>query len=99
MLAGVQVGALELEYSAWCGAGWARLYLYPSRPTMMGSVTVESPDGRLSAIGNPLVKQRPIFTNVIVVPSGGCLGAQGTVSATGAVPVSAAIACQAPPAS
>ena len=96
MLDGRQVGALELAYSPHCRAAWARLYLYPGQPTMMGQVTVTAGDGRLSAIAEPLIKQVDDYTNVIQPGTGGCVGAQAVVLATGHNPVTASIPCQAP---
>lgn len=96
LLGGVQIGALELKYSPWCGAGWARLYLYPAQPTMMGVVTVRSGDGRLSSFGDPLVKQLPDYTNVVVPGSGGCLGAEAIVYAADEPTVTASIPCESP---
>jgi len=96
LMDGVQVGALDLRYSPWCGAGWAKLYLYPGQPTMMGEVTVRSGDDRFSTIGNPLVKQVDDYTNVIVPGPGGCLGAGGTVYEAGRPIVTVIIPCEAP---
>jgi transcriptional regulator with XRE-family HTH domain len=96
LLGGVQIGALELKYSAWCGAGWARLYLYPGQPTMMGEVTVRSGDGRLSSFGDPLVKQVADYTNVVVPGPGRCLGAEAVVYSAGEPAVSASIPCESP---
>lgn len=99
LLGGLQIGALELKYSPWCGAGWARLYLYPAQPTMMGVVTVRSSDGRLASFGDPLVKQIPDYTNVVVPGSGGCLGAEAIVYSAGEPTVTASIPCESPTAS
>jgi hypothetical protein len=96
MLDGAQVGALDLFYSPWCGAGWARLYLYPGEPTMMGEVTVRSGDDRFTTIGNPLIKQIDDYTDVIVPGPGGCLGAGGTVYEAGRPVMTAVIPCEAP---
>jgi hypothetical protein len=99
LLDGVQIGALELRYSPWCGAGWARLYLYPGEPTMMGEVTVRSGDDRFTSIANPLVKQVPDYTDVIVPGPSGCLGAGGVVYEAGGPIVTAVIPCEVPTAS
>ena len=96
MSSGVQIGALELRYSPRCGAGWARLYLYPGEPTMMGEVSVYSGDGRLSAFSDPLVRQIDDYTDVVVPDRGGCLGAQGVVYQGGRAAVYASIPCQSP---
>lgn len=97
LLSGVQIGALELHYSAWCGAGWALLYLYPGQPTMLGEVTVRAGDGRSSSIADPLVKQIDDYTNVVVPGPGGCLGAEAVVYEAGHPAVTASLPCQAPP--
>lgn len=94
--AGAQIGALELWYSPSCGAGWARVYLYPGQPTMMGEVTVRSGDDRFTTIANPLVKQVPDYTDVIVPGRGGCLGAGSAVYESGRPIVTAALPCEAP---
>lgn len=96
LLGGVQIGALELHYSAWCGAGWALLYLYSGQPTMMGEVTVRAGDGRSSSIADPLVKQIDDYTNVVVPGPGGCLGAEAVVYEAGHAAVTASVPCQAP---
>lgn len=93
---GVQVGALELRYSPHCQAGWTRLYLYPGQPTMLGLAVVGSGDGRAASLSNPLVRQVPVYTDVIVPGKGGCLSAQATVYTTGRRPLTAAIRCEAP---
>jgi helix-turn-helix protein/uncharacterized protein DUF2690 len=92
----VQIGALDLLYSPWCGAGWAMIYLYPAEPTMMGEVTVRAGDGRYSTIANPLVKQLDDYTDVIVPGQGGCLGAYGQVYEAGLPVVTASLPCEAP---
>jgi hypothetical protein len=91
-----QIGALELRYSARCGGGWARVYLYPGEPTMMGEATVRSGDDRLSAFINPLLGQWPVYTDIIVLSKGGCLAASGEVWQTGQPPSTATIPCQIP---
>jgi hypothetical protein len=96
MLKGTQIGALELEYSPWCGAGWARLYLYPGQQTMMGEVTVRSGDGRLSSFADPLVKRIDDYTNVVVPGPGGCLSADAVVYSAGKPAVTASIRCESP---
>jgi hypothetical protein len=96
ILDGVQVGALDLRYSPWCGAGWAELYLYAGEPTMMGEVTVRSGDDRFTTIANPLIKQVDDYTDVIVPGPGGCLGAGGTVYEAGRPVVTAVIPCEKP---
>jgi hypothetical protein len=95
-ISGKQVGALELKYSKFCGAGWARLYLYPGQPLMLGAVSVASADGRSSAFTDPLVHQVPVYTDVIVPGVGGCLSASATVYDSGQPPAQAALPCQAP---
>lgn len=90
-----QIGALELLYSRHCGAGWARLYLYPGEPVMLGYVQVRASDGRESSIAYPLIKQVDDYTNVVVPPSGGCLGATAVVDEVGRTPMTASIVCQA----
>jgi hypothetical protein len=95
MATGIQVGALELLFSARCDAGWARVYLYPGQPTMLGFVQVRASDGRLSSFADLLIKQVPTYTDVIVAAKGGCLGATATVYAVGRTPSDALIPCQA----
>lgn len=95
MMGGRQIGALELIYSARCKAGWARIYLYPGEPEMLGKVTVKASDGRLAAFANPLVRQISVYTNVIGQPAGQCLGAIGIFYPVGRAPVTATITCQA----
>jgi hypothetical protein len=89
---------VDLIYSAKCGAGWARAYLYPGQPTMLGDVMIRASDGRLVAFANPLVKQVPIYTDVIVPAAGGCVAAQATFYPSAHAPVSASVPCQRPPA-
>lgn len=96
MIDGKQVGDLDLEYSPHCQAGWAKLFLYPGQPTMMGMTTVLANDGRASSIAEPLIKQLDIYTDVIGPGPHGCIGAQGEVLETGHPLVRAAITCQAP---
>jgi transcriptional regulator with XRE-family HTH domain len=91
-----QIGALDLLYSPWCRAGWARIYLYPGEPTMMGEVTVRAGDGRYTTIANPLVKQVDDYTDVIVPGQGGCLGAYGQVYQLGMPVVTASLPCETP---
>jgi transcriptional regulator with XRE-family HTH domain len=92
----VQIGALDLLYSPWCGAGWAMIYLYPGEPTMMGEVTVRAADGRYMTIANPLVKQVDDYTDVIVPGRGGCLGAYGQVYQQGMPLITVSLPCEAP---
>lgn len=94
IMGGVQIGALDLMYSARCGAGWARLYLYPGHPVMMGVVTVRSGDVRFNTIADPLVKQVDDYTDVVVPGPGGCLGASGVVYQAGQPVVTASIPCE-----
>jgi transcriptional regulator with XRE-family HTH domain len=96
MRGAVQIGQLQLRYSPRCGAGWARLFLYPGEPTMMGEVTVRAGDGRYTVQADPLVKQMPDYTDVIVPGSGGCLGAYGQVYQEGMPVVTASVPCQNP---
>jgi hypothetical protein len=93
---GAQIGALELKYSARCGGGWARVYLYPGEPTMMGEATVRSGDDRLSAFINPLLGQWPVYTDIIVPSKGGCLAASGEIWQASQPPSTATIPCQIP---
>lgn len=95
MAAGIQVGALELLFSAHCNAGWARVYLYPGQPTMLGFAQVRASDGRSSSFSDLLIKQVPVYTDVIVSTAGECLGATATVYAVGRTPSDASIPCQA----
>lgn len=98
LIDGEQVGALELKYSAHCAAGWARLYLYPGRPTMMGQVRVQAGDGRAAAFANLLIKTMPIYTDVIVISQpDGCLAASAVVLEAGRSPVTVSIPCFKPP--
>lgn len=96
MIDGKQVGDLDLMYSPHCKAGWAKLFLYPGQPTMMGLATVSANDGRASSIAEPLIKQLDIYTDVIEPGSSGCIGAEGEVLETGHPLVTASINCQAP---
>jgi hypothetical protein len=96
MTGGTQIGALELWYSPRCGAGWARTYLYPGEPTMLGEATVRSADGRFASFTDPLAGQIPVYTNVIVPGSGGCLGAGGAVWEMSKPVIMVSIPCQAP---
>lgn len=95
MAAGIQVGALELLFSPHCDAGWARVYLYPGQPTMLGFAQVQASDGRASSFTDLLIKQVPVYTDVIVPGDGECLGASATVYALGRTPSDASIPCQA----
>lgn len=96
MLRGRQIGALEMFYSARCAAGWARVFLYPGQPTMLGEVTVEASDGRLAAFANPLIEQVPVYTDVISPRRGQCLGATTVIRPRAGAPATAAITCQNP---
>lgn len=96
MRGAVQIGQLQLRYSPRCGAGWARLFLYPGEPTMMGEVTVRAGDGRYTVMADPLVKQLADYTDVIVPGAGGCLGAYGQVYQAGMPVVTASVPCQNP---
>jgi hypothetical protein len=98
MLGGQQIGALEMIYSGRCGAGWARIYLYPGQPVMLGQVTVRAADGRLASFANPLIKQIPVYTDVLAPGRGGCLGAAAVFHAPHGT-ARAAISCQDPAAS
>jgi hypothetical protein len=93
---GVQIGALELRYSPRCRAGWARVYLYPGQPTMLGIATVAAADGRQASMGDPMVRQVPVYTDVILPGNGGCLSAKATAYTTGHTPLTAAIPCEQP---
>ncbi|HEV2373046.1 MAG TPA: helix-turn-helix domain-containing protein [Streptosporangiaceae bacterium] len=95
MLDGQQIGALEMLYSAHCGAGWARIYLYPGQQDMLGQVTVKASDGRLASFANPLVKQVSVYTDVITPGRGGCLGADAVFHAPHGT-AHATISCQNP---
>ena len=95
MLDGQQIGALEMIYSARCQAAWARIYLYPGQPSMLGQVTIKASDGRLASFAYPLVKQVAVYTDVITYTRGECLGASAIFRAAQA-PVRAAISCQDP---
>lgn len=96
MRGSVQIGALDLLYSPHCGAGWAKIFLYPGQPTMMGEVTVRAGDGRYAAFANRLVKQVDDYTDVIVPGQGGCLGAYGQVYQQGMPLITASLPCEAP---
>jgi len=95
MLHGQQIGALEMIYSARCAAGWARIYLYPGQPSMLGQVTIQASDGRLASFANPLIKQVAVYTDVIAPANGGCLGADAIFHSARAS-VRATISCQNP---
>lgn len=96
LIDGTQMGALDLAYSQHCQAGWARLFLYPGQPTMMGLVTVRANDGRASSIAEPLIKQVDNYTDVLVPGTSGCIGAQAVVLETGHPAVTATVMCQQP---
>jgi hypothetical protein len=96
MLDGTQIGALEIHYSRHCGAAWARAYLYPARPTMMAEVTLTANDGRSMSISEPMIRQVPVYTDVLVPGPNGCLGAHVTVLTPGHHTVTAAIPCEDP---
>jgi Helix-turn-helix domain/Protein of unknown function (DUF2690) len=93
---GAQIGALELWYSPSCAAGWARIYLYPGEPVMLGEATVRSGDVRFTTTTDPLVKQVPVYTDVIVPGHGGCLGAGGSLYEANQPVLTAALPCEAP---
>jgi hypothetical protein len=95
MLDGRQIGALEMIYSARCAAGWAKIYLYPGQPNMLGQATIKASDGRLSSFAYPMIKQISVYTDVITLSSGGCLGADAVFHAPRET-VRAAISCQDP---
>jgi hypothetical protein len=93
---GTQIGALELKYSPRCGAGWARIYLYPGEPTMLGEATVRSADDRFSTMTDPLVRQIAVYTDVEVPGPGGCLAAGGAIWEQGQPVATASIPCEVP---
>jgi hypothetical protein len=82
-------------YSARCAVGWARIYLYPGQPSMLGQVTIKASDGRLASFANPMIKQVPVYTDVIATASGGCLGA-GAIFHAPHETIRATISCQDP---
>lgn len=100
MMNGVQVGALELKYSAYCGAGWARAYLYPAgvvaglaAPTgRVATVSVAAGDGTSSSYAQTLDHQVPEYTDA-VRPHGGCLSASLVLSRPSGAPLLATISC------
>jgi hypothetical protein len=96
MLGGAQIGALEIHYSPHCGAAWARAYLYPARPTMMAEVTLTAMDGRSMSISEPMIRQVPVYTDMLVPGRHGCLGARVVVLAPGRRTVAASIPCEDP---
>jgi hypothetical protein len=96
VLHGQQIGEVEYIYSASCGGGWARAYLDPGQPGMLGQVTIRASDGRLSAFAYPLVRQIPIYTDVIVPGAGGCLAAQAVFHAGVHALATAATSCRLP---
>lgn len=63
---------------------------------MLGEATVRTPDGRLAAFAYPLIKQMPVYTNVITPGSGRCLIAQAIFHPAARAPVTATIPCQDP---
>ena len=77
-LDGVQIGTLKFLYSPACQAGWARAYLAQGQPTMLGEVSVAAADGRMSAFAYPLVKQVPVYTDVLTPGPRGCLATHAT---------------------
>jgi hypothetical protein len=98
---GLQVGALELKYSARCHAGWARAYLYPggvkTYATILASVEVTSEDGTAAMFAAPLLADVPNYTDVIQ-PHGGCLSAVATIGAGTPESIRVTLPCGAPPA-
>lgn len=78
MLGGSQIGMVELIYSVRCAASWARIYLPPGQPDMLGEVTVRASDGRLATFANPLIEQVPVDTDVITQGGSGCLAAEAS---------------------
>lgn len=96
MRRGHQVGLLQLMFSPSCGAGWARIYLSPGEPAMMGAVTIRSADGRSSSFTYPLVNQVDDYTDIIAPGPGGCLGAEGAIYQAGEPIMTASIPCEAP---
>ena len=93
---GRQIGVLELLYSPQCAAGWARIYLEPGEPGMLGEVTVQAADGRLAAFAYFLSGQMPAYTDVITPGKGRCLAAQAVFHPAGHSPAITAIGCQSP---
>jgi transcriptional regulator with XRE-family HTH domain len=95
---GTTIAALELEYSPLCRAGWARVFLYPAGIKVwnmsVGSVEVLAKDGTASLFAGRLIRQLPIFTDVIQ-PHGGCLRAVGVLAVGTAKAVQATIPCDA----
>lgn len=92
----IEAGAVDLEYSPRCGAGWARAYLYPTTvPRLNGtlvSVTVAAGDGTSSVWVARINHQVPVFTDV-VIPHAGCLSAQTTLGVGTDRPLQASIQC------
>jgi transcriptional regulator with XRE-family HTH domain len=95
LLHGHQIGALEMIYSARCAAAWARIYLYPGQPSMLGQVTIKASDGRLASFANPLIKQIAVYTDVITAAPGECLGAEAGFRSAH-VSAHAVVSCQNP---
>jgi hypothetical protein len=91
-----QIGALELEYSPACEAGWARVHLYPGHATMMGEAIVRSDDGRIAMLINPLAGTADVYSGVIMPGPRGCLGADGVIWQRGEPAVTASIPCERP---
>jgi hypothetical protein len=91
-----RIGLLELEYSPACGAGWARVYPYPGRTTMMGEAIVRSGDGRIAMLINPLEGTAGVYSGVIKLGRRGCLGADGVIWQQGQPDVTASIPCEPP---
>lgn len=99
----VQVGALELEYSAACHAGWARVYLYPAGVAAglstpggpVATVWVTAADGTATAYAARLDHQQPDYTDV-VTPHGGCIRASASLVEAGEPPLEATITCDDP---
>lgn len=58
--------------------------------------TIRASDGRLSAFAYPLVRQIPIYTDVIVPGAGGCLAAQAVFHAGVHALATAATSCRLP---
>jgi transcriptional regulator with XRE-family HTH domain len=94
LLRGVQIGALELRWSARCGGGWARAYLYPAQPTMMAQVTVAASDGRQASLADLLIKQVPVYTDLIVPDADGCLSARAVVLTNDPSPITTSLPCE-----
>jgi hypothetical protein len=91
-----QIGTLELEYSPACRAGWARIYLNPGHPTMMGEAIIRSDDGRIAMLINPLEGTAGFYSGVITPGPHGCLGADGVLWQQEKPDVTASIPCERP---